>query len=540
MEMRACAGFPPVRGAIILPIFSLFMVAFFTMAIFSLSAAWQMRVHRLDQLKDTSYSQSEALDRELVGTRSLLEGLSSSPALKADDLRTFHQQLVSTRTPAGTFLVLSDREKLLLHTRRPYGTPLVRLSAFVPQPLFLETLDSKGFIVTGRVAGVLQKVVRVTINLAIPGDDGRMRYFLTTALSDERFQSIILGQRVPALISQGVYDGAHAGIVLVSEGKAWASPKMPPALRSALQSSKPLPQSHGIIRDENAAGKRIQIAYYRSPLTNWISTASILEAELNAPLFKVVRNLLIAGAMLALLGFYLFRRMRQEVGSLEDTVTDVQNEVVELTYHLLQSKEVEQQRIAQELHDTTVQHLASAVLGLSRLGEAGEQRGKEIISDARRSIDTAIQELRTFSYLLMPRHMEGRDFASALTTFGDGFAQRTGIVTSVQVDAAIGLLASERQTALFRIAQEALVNVHRHANASVVHVTVCQTSREVVLSVEDNGQAKRGKTAEWFENQAGVGIQSMRGRLAPFGGRLEILPGPDGTLIRAIVPNSAN
>lgn len=538
MEMRALVGLPRQRGRLILPIFALLMVAFITMAIISLSAAWQMREHRLDQLKHAAYSQSEALDRELVGARSLLEGLSSSPALKANDLRTFHQQLVSTRTPAGTFLVLSDREQLLLHTRRPYGTPLAKLSAFVPQPLFLETLDSTGFIVTGRVAGVLQNIVMVTINLAIPGNDGRMRYFLTTALSDERFQSIIAAQRAPVRISQGVYDGAYAGIVMVGDGTAWRAPIMPPALRSALQSSKPRPPISGIIKDASEPGKSALIAYYRSPLTNWISTASIKEAELNAALYDVSRNLLIAGVLLALLGFYLVRHMKHEVGSLEDTVVDVQNEVVELTFHLMQSKEDEQQRIAQELHDTTVQHLANAAIGLGRLDQTSEQPGNDIITDVRRSIDTAIQELRTFSYLLMPSHVEGRTLASALDAFGHGFVQRTGIATSVQVDASTGLLAPELQTALFRIAQEALVNVHRHADASAVDVTVSRTPHDVALSVKDNGQASRGKTAAWFEHRAGVGIQSMRSRLVPFGGRLEILPGPDGTLVRATVPNS--
>jgi signal transduction histidine kinase len=130
---------------------------------------------------------------------------------------------------------------------------------------------------------------------------------------------------------------------------------------------------------------------------------------------------------------------------------------------------------------------------------------------------------------------------STVRDFADGFSKRTELRTILRFDEAADGLSVDLQRALFRIVQEGLANVHRHAKASQVRLDLRLTSDQVILFVADNGHGMRGRRGDAGVRQAtlGVGIPGMRIRLSQFGGSLRIRSGRRGTIIRAAAPRFA-
>ena len=198
-------------------------------AVLLITTAWEYRASQAEALRSAANAISQVLDREVAGAHSLLLGLSASPALAAGDFGAFHQQLLKTPVPDGAWLVVSDREKLLLHSLRAYGTKLPYLSEFTPQPAFFERLETLNFALTGRVRGVILDTVTVTANLKIPDASGRLRYFLTTVISDKRFIALLRQQGLPAEMQARIYDHNLAGVVSFAGNEAMVAPDMPDA-----------------------------------------------------------------------------------------------------------------------------------------------------------------------------------------------------------------------------------------------------------------------------------------------------------------------
>jgi PAS domain S-box-containing protein len=142
---------------------------------------------------------------------------------------------------------------------------------------------------------------------------------------------------------------------------------------------------------------------------------------------------------------------------------DAQQELSEVTERLLEVQEEERRRIAQELHDSTAQHLAALALGLSavRHGRATE----ETLEDMASELAEALREVRTLTYLLHPPTLAKEGLNQTLRGFVRGFAQRTGLSLAVTVRGLVDSLPYPAQRALFRVAQEAIANAHRHSPA---------------------------------------------------------------------------
>ncbi len=221
-------------------------------------------------------------------------------------------------------------------------------------------------------------------------------------------------------------------------------------------------------------------------------------------------------------------------------VTQAKEALSELSGRLTALREEERQRIAQELHDSTAQHLVAATLNLMTLkAKSGAYPGvHQLLESVEASLEEATRELRVFTYLLHPLALENDGLERTLRTYLDGFAQRTGLDVHVSVAGKVDELPFDLQCSLLRIIQEALANVHRHACASQVSVGLMMTGAALKLVIADNGRGMSGpavQTAVTGTN-SGVGIPSMRSRLHEFGGRLDIRSGPGGTTLSALVP----
>ena len=225
---------------------------------------------------------------------------------------------------------------------------------------------------------------------------------------------------------------------------------------------------------------------------------------------------------------------RHAVVLLED-VTEIaaaRDEIRELSHALLTLQESERRQIAEELHDSTAQHLVAVSLNLMRLGElARAPEAKPVLREIEGSVDEALKQIRSVSYLLHPPNLECDGLEGALRSFADGFSRRTGLVTDLRFDADAGGLDFDAQRSLLRVVQEALMNVHRHAGASRVRIRAREREGWLEISILDDGV---GITAT--PRRHGVGIPGMQSRLRQSGGSLQIRCGRRGTLVVARVP----
>ena len=145
-----------------------------------------------------------------------------------------------------------------------------------------------------------------------------------------------------------------------------------------------------------------------------------------------------------------------------------ENEARQLSERMSTVQDEERQQIAQELHDSTMQHLTAMGLNIMNLKAraVSDAKMRKLCEDIEGSLDEASRELRTFTYLLHPPELEIDGLRSTLHRFVEGFATRTGLKTTLNVSRKADELPLAVQRCLLRVVQEALANVHRHASAS--------------------------------------------------------------------------
>ncbi len=246
--------------------------------------------------------------------------------------------------------------------------------------------------------------------------------------------------------------------------------------------------------------------------------------------------LLLAGGLAA---WFTARQVERPLRTLSDQVTGAKKQVSELSGQLLALQEEERQRIARELHDSTAQHLVAANLGLASLeGTVSAESGRPARPWRRsRACSTeALRELRIFTYLLHPPNLAKDGLQATLRDFAEGFAGRTGLVARIRIPEEVDDLPPELQRAILRVVQEALTNVHRHADASHVSVKARIRSGRLVVRIRDNGHGMIGPARPDGPIRLGVGVAGMRARLEQFGGDLRIRTGRGGTSVVAMVP----
>lgn len=153
-------------------------------------------------------------------------------------------------------------------------------------------------------------------------------------------------------------------------------------------------------------------------------------------------------------------------------------------------------------------------------------------------IDRSASEIRTLSYLLHPPMIERAGLVATLRWYVRGFEERSGIAVRLDADEDLGRMTAETATALFRVIQEALTNIHRHSESKSATVRLKRQNSTLELEVADEG---RGLPAELIENidelgAFGVGLASMKERIKALGGTLRVESGSGGTRLTATLP----
>jgi signal transduction histidine kinase len=229
--------------------------------------------------------------------------------------------------------------------------------------------------------------------------------------------------------------------------------------------------------------------------------------------------------------------LRQSHSQLESPVLQLQN----LSQRLLKVQDEERRRVARDLHDSTGQTLTALKLSVALLRRRldNDERIREELSEIALLADQALQEIRTTSYLLHPPMLDEAGFTSAAKWYIEGFAKRSGMKVRLDFAPEVERLPDTIETALFRVLQESLTNVHRHSGTSEVDVRFWREAQTVILEVRDYGRGiPEGLLSRWGQTvlDSGVGVAGMRERVSELKGDLEITSADPGTSLRAIVP----
>jgi two-component system sensor histidine kinase UhpB len=187
----------------------------------------------------------------------------------------------------------------------------------------------------------------------------------------------------------------------------------------------------------------------------------------------------------------------------------------------LMAQEAERRRIAQELHDEIGQILTAVVLQLKRVSENAPAEMQPGLLEVQEAARSSLDEVRRIARRLRPELLEDLGLVSALSALATTFAQQSGLRVRRRFEEGLPPLTPEIELVLYRVAQEGLTNVVRHAHASRAEISLVPTATGVTLRISDDGGGMNG-AAE------GAGVRGMRERAMLVGGSLRIDSPPDG------------
>jgi two-component system, NarL family, sensor histidine kinase DevS len=197
-------------------------------------------------------------------------------------------------------------------------------------------------------------------------------------------------------------------------------------------------------------------------------------------------------------------------------------------------QEVERRRLARELHDETGQALTSILLGLRAVDDADNSEGmKSALADLRELVVTTLQDVRRLAVQLRPKALDDFGLVAALERLVQTFSESSGIRVDLEARLGDHRLPTEVETTMYRIVQEALTNVVKHAEATRVSILLVRRDAMLTAVMEDDG---RGFDAASVKSDS-LGLEGMRERVTLHDGRLTLETAPgSGTTLRVEVP----
>jgi len=213
-----------------------------------------------------------------------------------------------------------------------------------------------------------------------------------------------------------------------------------------------------------------------------------------------------------------------------------------LSGKLLQAQDDERRRFARELHDSVGQLLTGAALSVSAVRRQARRlrpKTSQLLTECADSLKQSLREVRTIAYLLHPPMLDETGLADALRWYVRGFAERSGVEVDLDIGSDLDQLPQDLRTALFRIVQEALTNIHRHSGSQSAEIRLHASGAHIELHVRDHGKGLppdlMGKQGQERLMQ-GVGIRGMQERVAQFKGEMKIRGDEHGTVLDVVFP----
>jgi signal transduction histidine kinase len=235
-------------------------------------------------------------------------------------------------------------------------------------------------------------------------------------------------------------------------------------------------------------------------------------------------------------------RLAQELAelnrSLEAQVSDRTAELRALSSRLLKIQEDERRAIARELHDQVGQMLTGLKFQLEAAADAVGDPGRAKLAEAQVTATDLMRHVRELTQLYRPRILDDLGLRPALEWHATLFQRQTGIAIALDLNLPANRLPPELETVIFRITQEALTNIARHAGSKTADVTVTTDDRHLILEISDRGRGF--ELGPVLARRDAIGLAGIRERVNLAGGEFEIFSQPgQGTRVHAAFPLAA-
>ena len=221
---------------------------------------------------------------------------------------------------------------------------------------------------------------------------------------------------------------------------------------------------------------------------------------------------------------------------------EAEQKIRALSHRLLAAQENERVHLSRELHDGTAQYLSTLQMYLNVLDRSAhrfDRAGRKALSGTHALAEACMRQIRTLAHLVHPPILDETGLADALRWYSDGFTQRSGIRTALEIPPELPRLPVEVETTLFRIVQESLTNIYRHASTEKAHIRIMHDPMQISLEVRDEGcglPPEMQHIAAVNPGRLGIGIVSMQERVRQLQGEFIIDTSSQGTAIRVSIP----
>ncbi|MGH9542242.1 MAG: PAS domain S-box protein [Terriglobales bacterium] len=218
----------------------------------------------------------------------------------------------------------------------------------------------------------------------------------------------------------------------------------------------------------------------------------------------------------------------------------------ELSGRLMRVQDEERKRIGRDLHDSVGQHLILLKIRLDQLEATfqSDEPTRRKMAECIELLMEAVQEVRTTSYELYPPMLEEVGLKSAIPWYLDGYIERSGIATTLDISCDPERPPHEVERAVFRTMLESLTNVRKHSGSAQANISLHIKDGTVRLEIRDQGKGIPPEIQEAFKRQQygklGVGLTGMRERVRQLGGELEVSSNGQGTVVRCTIPYSTS
>jgi PAS domain S-box-containing protein len=222
----------------------------------------------------------------------------------------------------------------------------------------------------------------------------------------------------------------------------------------------------------------------------------------------------------------------------------MQEQLRQLSRRVLKAQEEERKRISRELHDVIAQTLAGIKLrlaALTKMSRVNPASFARTVAHTQRLVEKSVDVIHQFARELRPAVLDDLGLIPALHSFMKRFTEETGVRTHLTAYAGVNKLEPASRTVFFRVAQEALTNVARHAQASQVKVSIYELPQCVCMEVKDDGKSFQAERVLERTGEKRLGVLGMRERLEMVGGRFNVESSPGkGTTVIAQTPYGSN
>jgi signal transduction histidine kinase len=285
----------------------------------------------------------------------------------------------------------------------------------------------------------------------------------------------------------------------------------------------PMEKTHRVARESNVTLDRLNQALRRRSADLAASNRELRQ--------QIIQRKLAQGAL---------RKSEQHYGQLLEQSSGMQERLRLLSHQLLSAQEEERKKISRELHDVIAQTLTTINVRLTALKKEASlnTRGLErSIARTQLLVVESVNIVHRFARELRPAVLDDLGLIPALHTFMKNFRKETGILVSLSAFAAVEQVHGDKRTVLYRVAQEALTNIARHAQARQAEVKIQQLNGSVCMKIIDDGKGFEQKRIWHAKKSERLGLLGMRERLEMVGGSFTLTSVPGkGTTVVAQVP----